>query len=248
VRPYKEGHVAATCPSPALLISDCTFRIRSVYALLPRSFVKMLVRLFKPDKHTVGAVAPAAGHAMAVDGALQVQPNRRSRIVATLRPVRANKHQEQQLFAPDGNNKALSALQLRQILAPARARAPAPAVLPEQAMEPAMSMEEKIKVSCKDVVLAIFPDICPAYLERVAEERAYDAEQVTAFVADEIELQRPYPKRPKSTAKRKRDDSEEPEPDPASKFENPARHDGWDPVFYARLSSVATTVCFLCLS
>jgi E3 ubiquitin-protein ligase RNF216 len=96
-------------------------------------------------------------------------------------------------------------------------------------------MEEAMRLSCIDAVLGVFPDICPDHLERLAAEKGNDPEQVISHVVDEIEQRRPYPKRPKPTAKRKREDSEEPLPDLASKYENPERGEMFDSTAYSKL-------------
>jgi hypothetical protein len=215
----------------------CFFLLRairtSISFFVPWVFAKMIWRLFRSDKQAVAA--PAAAPMPAQNNmALHVQRSHGMRIKARLRlPVQpANKQQVKDLHPPNGSGKLTSAAQQQDRSAPA----PAPTSEPALARRPKMSMEDEIQASCRNGVLLIFPDICPNYLERVAAERNYDAEQVTTFVVDEVEQNRPYPRRPQTSVKRKREESNEPEPDLAGKFGNPVRDDEWDNGSYAELS------------
>jgi hypothetical protein len=229
------------------LTSLLTFCLKSFTScchclLLPlRLVTKMLHALLRRE--------PSALPGIAVGHQAPVKLNRRARIVARLRPAANNAWNKEvnEARAPNGDaNEVIANGVLHQLLLAndnLHARPPAAREAhlnepPAQQQESAIvSMEDAIKTSCIEVVLTIFPDICADHLKRIAEERAYDPESVISFVVDEIEQGRPYTKRPKAnvTAKRKREDSEEPEPDVASKYENPDRDGDWDSTIYGRL-------------
>jgi hypothetical protein len=84
--------------------------------------------------------------------------------------------------------------------------------------------ENRIKAVVTDLVLGIFPDICPQYLTNIAEERGYDLEALVSFIADQCEQRKPYPKAKQSSKKRKRESFDEDEAENAVKqFDNPQR-------------------------
>jgi hypothetical protein len=62
--------------------------------------------------------------------------------------------------------------------------------------------EVDIRERCRDEVFAVFPDICPDYLEDVAISHAYHSESVIIDLTDRSEKE-PLPKR--VSLKRKRD-------------------------------------------
>ncbi|KAI1079143.1 hypothetical protein F5B20DRAFT_571157 [Whalleya microplaca] len=86
---------------------------------------------------------------------------------------------------------------------------PAPQPVLQSAREedvPADTTVETTKVLCKDSVLTVFPNICPAYLEEITSEHAYDADTVVSVILDKLENGQLYPTQPHSNPlKRKRD-------------------------------------------
>lgn len=105
-------------------------------------------------------------------------------------------------------------------------------------------MDEDIEGACMAAVLAVFPEICPDYLTRIAGECDYDAESVISFIADEAENGRSYPKRQKSILKRKRDSDNDNDEDVARKFDSEDRHQEQKPAAYTMLSCVPPLATF----
>lgn len=69
--------------------------------------------------------------------------------------------------------------------------------------------ETKFRDSCFNAVTAIFPDICPAYLQTNAERLNYDPAAVIEFILNRLEYYGSYIKRPRPRSlKRKRSDME----------------------------------------
>ena len=62
------------------------------------------------------------------------------------------------------------------------------------------------KDECVAAVMSMFPDICPDYLEKLADDLWHDVPAVSAHIVDQAENGRLYPKRP--NRKRKRSESE----------------------------------------
>lgn len=83
---------------------------------------------------------------------------------------------------------------------------------------------EILKTTCRDAVLAVFPDICPEFLLKASEEKDHDYEQIITHILDQSEDGQSYPKRQRVNLKRKRteDDSDE-AADNARRFDNENR-------------------------
>jgi TRIAD3 protein (E3 ubiquitin-protein ligase RNF216) len=80
--------------------------------------------------------------------------------------------------------------------------------------------------TCREAVLAIFPDICLDYLNRLAGENQYAHDSIVSQILDDVENGMPYPKRARAALKRKRldsDDDEDEVEEHIKKFDNPAR-------------------------
>lgn len=99
-------------------------------------------------------------------------------------------------------------------------------------------MAELVAV-CKKTVLAVFPDICPDYLARLAAEHEHDHERLITHILDQSDNGAAYPKRPKSARKRKRSDENDGEAkaeDESKKFDNPSRRLEQKSLTYVRTS------------
>lgn len=83
---------------------------------------------------------------------------------------------------------------------------------------------EKAMVLVKDTILALFPDICPEYLQTLAACRNYDCNDIVLDILDNHGEEGSYPRRQEPNLKRKRadeiDDDAEAE---MRKFDNPDR-------------------------
>jgi len=96
-----------------------------------------------------------------------------------------------------------------------------------------------LAATCKNAILLIFPDICPNYLETLAAEHEYDHEQLITHILDQIDNNRPYPRRQRSTLKRKRSAEKEGEAkaeEESKKFDNPDRRQERKDHTYFRVS------------
>lgn len=65
--------------------------------------------------------------------------------------------------------------------------------------------EGDIKTTCRDAVWKIFPDVCPAYLEDLATQHAFDHEAIISTILDQSERGKPVPRRQRVNLKRKRE-------------------------------------------
>lgn len=72
-------------------------------------------------------------------------------------------------------------------------------------MEPDNALlDREIQDDCVATVTAIFPDICPEYLEALAAPLLYSTESVVNHIADAIEQGQPYTRQRAPSRKRKR--------------------------------------------
>ena len=62
--------------------------------------------------------------------------------------------------------------------------------------------------TCRRAVLALFPDICPDYLDSAMAENEYDHETLIMDILDQTERGNPYPRRQRPNLKRKRRSSQ----------------------------------------
>lgn len=86
---------------------------------------------------------------------------------------------------------------------------------------------------CTIEVAAMFPNIAPDFLRKVAAQHSYDATATINHIVDEEEAGRPYAKSPQSAKKRKRDEESDDEDSDAEadeamtqlkhKYDNPRR-------------------------
>lgn len=63
---------------------------------------------------------------------------------------------------------------------------------------------ENLKNKCQVDVLELFPDIDPAHMNALCEERLWDSHQVIQHILDSLEEGIPYPKPARTSLKRKR--------------------------------------------
>jgi TRIAD3 protein (E3 ubiquitin-protein ligase RNF216) len=75
-----------------------------------------------------------------------------------------------------------------------------PAVL-RSSLGPAAQNEGRSK--CEEDVLSCFPDICPDHLKIQAAEHQWESQNIITRLLDDLENDKPYPKRP-ALLKRKR--------------------------------------------
>lgn len=59
--------------------------------------------------------------------------------------------------------------------------------------------------ACADAIVAVFPDICPDYLDSITKEKSFNSEAVISHILDQLDDGQPYPRRPKACLKRKRE-------------------------------------------
>ncbi|KAL7628999.1 hypothetical protein AAE478_000517 [Parahypoxylon ruwenzoriense] len=65
------------------------------------------------------------------------------------------------------------------------------------------------KNSCKSSILAVFPDICSEYLDRVTSEYTYNTDTIITVILDNLENGKQYPVRSRENPrKRKREDQD----------------------------------------
>ncbi|KAI1853118.1 hypothetical protein JX265_011399 [Neoarthrinium moseri] len=62
------------------------------------------------------------------------------------------------------------------------------------------------QVSCKEGVLLIFEDICPKYLDELAQQHAFNADAIIATILDQQERDILYPRRQKSRKRKRGED------------------------------------------
>jgi hypothetical protein len=69
------------------------------------------------------------------------------------------------------------------------------------------------KATCLDMVLMIFPDICPAYVTKIYDTVSKHSDQLVVHILENMEREKPYPKArdTQKTLKRKRDLGEDEE-------------------------------------
>ncbi|OAA57067.1 ring finger protein [Niveomyces insectorum RCEF 264] len=67
------------------------------------------------------------------------------------------------------------------------------------------NFENDVKSACTAAVLALFPDICPDFLQEKSQQLAYDYESIVSHILDQADNGAHYPRRP--TLKRKRHSS-----------------------------------------
>ncbi|KAK5987997.1 E3 ubiquitin-protein ligase-like protein [Cladobotryum mycophilum] len=93
--------------------------------------------------------------------------------------------------------------------------------------DPLLVESEDEEEYCIRNVTSVFPDICPDYLRNLASKHGFDAPTVISIIVDQEEDRKPYPRRVKNNAlKRKRDDGKVPEAEALriqSKYDNPER-------------------------
>lgn len=72
------------------------------------------------------------------------------------------------------------------------------------------SRDQEARDSCRQMVMTIFQDICPEYLEQVAEQWHYHANAVAEYIVDQEQSGKKYPRQQqKKDLKRKRSENEE---------------------------------------
>lgn len=100
-----------------------------------------------------------------------------------------------------------------------------PSPLPVQPQQDRMEPSERVKSHCTNSVLATLPDIDPECLAHLCEEAQWDPNLVIDRLLDQAENGQPYPKAPKPSLKRKREDDEDAQgPEiAAKKFDNDER-------------------------
>ncbi|KLU82613.1 hypothetical protein MAPG_01685 [Magnaporthiopsis poae ATCC 64411] len=59
--------------------------------------------------------------------------------------------------------------------------------------------------ACAVAIVAVFPDICPDYLDSITKEKSFDSEAVISHILDQLDDGQSYPRRPKACLKRKRE-------------------------------------------
>lgn len=70
----------------------------------------------------------------------------------------------------------------------------------------ALDVSDDAKVQCRLDVLELFPDIDPAHMDGLCEERRWNPDQIIQHILDNLEQGKPYPKPLRASLKRKRDD------------------------------------------
>ncbi|KAK3898961.1 hypothetical protein C8A05DRAFT_18530 [Staphylotrichum tortipilum] len=74
--------------------------------------------------------------------------------------------------------------------------------------DPAAEPHDEPDPGWEALVLTCFPDICPDFLAKLGDEHGRDPHRITTHLLDELEKDRPYPRRP-PIAKRKRDEADD---------------------------------------
>lgn len=82
------------------------------------------------------------------------------------------------------------------------------------------------KSACTAAVLAIFPDICPDYLQEKSGKLDYNHGAIVGSILDEIDNGQPYPKRPALKRKRRQSSSAGEQPTAGDEADPPLGEDG----------------------
>jgi hypothetical protein len=73
------------------------------------------------------------------------------------------------------------------------------------------SIQVHPEAACKAQVVTVFPDICPEYLDGLAQKYGNDSSTLIASILDEVDKGTAIPTRQRSMLKRKRDEREDEE-------------------------------------
>ncbi|KAH8900208.1 hypothetical protein GQ53DRAFT_634215 [Thozetella sp. PMI_491] len=94
----------------------------------------------------------------------------------------------------------------------------------------------------QDAVLAILPDICHQYLEKVGAERDWDHQATLTYILDQAEIGSPYPKQPR-IQKRKREEEDSDGDDLGRRFSEVAiRKQAEDPSYFTTFIKTSKTL------
>lgn len=101
------------------------------------------------------------------------------------------------------------------------------------------AISDDVKSMCRVEVLALFPDIDPDHLTLVCEEGLWQPQGIIEQILNQQEDGRSYPKAPKTSLKRKRDDEDTVSPEcAAKKWDNQERRHQRRNVSYFKTRSV----------